>query len=642
MFSSKKKLFNSLVMMLAFIICINSFGVMSRADSKRTVYVNGAELVADPGAIDSDGVTYFPIEELCNALGISTQLVATDTYKLTYEKLNKEMIITKGNKTIIINGVPHTVPFNVMGIYTVETLNPENEKTEKVNVYVVALKYIVEQFGGEVSFSAELNRIYITKNKPIEFKDKIFEEEIRSLIKKPEGEIYKFDIQDITSLDLSGKGITSVDELKYFENLTYLNLKNNKISDLSVLENLKKLTSLYVSGNDPSLDVYTPIAMFYENIKQMDIKFEVKLDSNLEAAIRAAIKKQSGKIEPKDLRGLTEFNAPNKKILSIEGLNYMVNLKKLDLSNNSILDIKPLKNLTKIESLKLNNNGISDISILSKFQKMTVLEVENNKIKDISSLKELKKLNVLKISGNLIGDASPITGLTNLKELYIDNNKLTDTYGIENLTFLTTLYLKDVDPEDSTKLTTSIPEEKLMLFQKIFKRLENTDLDETDFGLTTPIATPAKETETPTIVTATPTMGTVISTDAFFRYTINKSTYTVNGVEYKMDEGVWPVIKNSRTGIPVRYITQHIDGATIGWNEKERKVSIQLGTKSIDLYVDINYAVVDGKMVKLDVAPFIFNGRTMVPLRFVSESLGLETIWNAEKQEITLIYELNK
>jgi hypothetical protein len=119
-------------------------------------------------------------------------------------------------------------------------------------------------------------------------------------------------------LDLSGKGITSVDELKYFENLTYLNLKNNKISDLSALENLKKLTSLYVSGNDPSLDVFTPIAMFYENIKQMDVKFDVKLDSNLEAAIRAAIKKQDGKIEPKDLRILPNLMPPIKRFFQLK------------------------------------------------------------------------------------------------------------------------------------------------------------------------------------------------------------------------------------------------------------------------------------------------------------------------------------
>jgi hypothetical protein len=58
MFSSKKKSVKSLVMMLAFIICINSFGVMNQADSKRTEYGNGAELVAKPGAIDVENYVF--------------------------------------------------------------------------------------------------------------------------------------------------------------------------------------------------------------------------------------------------------------------------------------------------------------------------------------------------------------------------------------------------------------------------------------------------------------------------------------------------------------------------------------------------------------------------------------------------------
>jgi len=613
MFSSKKKSVKSLVMMLVFILCINSFGVMNQADSsKRTVFVNGKELRAVPGAIESEGITYFPMKELCDALGIIVLPITTDTYKLTYAKLNREMTITIGNKTIIINGISHTVPFNVMGAYPIE---------EKKDVYMISLKYIVEQFGGEVSFSPEINRIFVTGDKPIEFKDKTFEEIVRSLIKKPEGNIYKFDVQEVFSLDLSGKGITSVDELKYFENLTYLDLRNNNISDLSALENLKGLTALFVKGNNSSLDAITPILMFYEKIKQTDISFDIKLDSNLETAIRKAIKKEdkNDKIEPKDLRGINEFNATDKKILSIEGLNYMVSLKKLDLSNNSILDIKPLKNLTKIESLKLNNNGISDISILSKFQKMTVLEVSNNKIKDLSPLKELKSLNVLKLSANAITNASPISGLINLRELYINNNRLKDTFELEKLVHLDTLYLKDADPDDATKVTTAIPNEKLKVFKNLFTKLKNTDLTKEEVGLAT---------------TVTPTSSPGPA-DTILRYTVNKSAYTVNGIEYKMDQGVWPVIRNGRTGMPVKYIADHI-GATTVWNGEERKVTIKFGTKVIDLYVDIDYAMVDGKMTKLDVAPFIINGRTMIPLRFVSESLGLETEWNAEKQEITL------
>ncbi|WP_036940144.1 stalk domain-containing protein [Pseudobacteroides cellulosolvens] len=629
MISSKNKLFKSLVIMLVFILFINSFGVVSQAeDNKQVVFVNERELRAEPGAIDSNGIIYFPMHPLCNALGITAKPVSQDTYKLTYAKLNREITIAKGNKTIIINGISHQLSFNVMGTYPVGTIEE----------YMIPLKYIVEQFGGEVNFAPELKRIYVTGDAPIKFKDKALEESVRALTKKPVGDIYKFDVQDIFSLDLSAKGITNIDDLKYFENLTYLDIRDNKISNLSAIENLKGLTALFVKGNDPSLDVFTPIAMFYENIKQTDISFDVKLDSNLELAIRTAIKKTTGKIEPKDIRGLAEFNASGKKILSIEGLNYMVSLKKLDLSNNSILNLGPIKNLTKLESLTLNKNGISDISALSKLQKLSALDLSNNKIKDLSFLKDLKGLNVLKLSDNVITDAAPINGLLNIKELYLSNNKLTDTFGLEKLMNLNTLYLKDIDPKDPKKVTSAIPKEKLKVFKDLFTKLKKTDLTKEEVGV--PTVTGVTYSPTKATITPTPSPSTVPG-DAILRYYIGKSTYTVNGLEYKMDTGVAPIIRNGRTGIPVKYIAQHI-GASTGWDEKERKVTITYGSKVINLYVDIDYAMVDGKMTKLDVAPFIVNGRTMVPLRFVTETLGLETKWNEANKEITLIYKKNK
>ena len=43
-----------------------------------------------------------------------------------------------------------------------------------------------------------------------------------------------------------------------------------------------------------------------------------------------------------------------------------------------------------------------------------------------------------------------------------------------------------------------------------------------------------------------------------------------------------------------------------------------------------------GKTKSNDVAPKIVNGRTMLPARFVAESLGAVVAWNAEKQEVTI------
>lgn len=54
--------------------------------------------------------------------------------------------------------------------------------------------------------------------------------------------------------------------------------------------------------------------------------------------------------------------------------------------------------------------------------------------------------------------------------------------------------------------------------------------------------------------------------------------------------------------------------------------------KNIQLQIDSNIMIVDGKEVELDVAPYISNNRTLVPLRAVSESLGAIVEWDPIKR----------
>lgn len=58
--------------------------------------------------------------------------------------------------------------------------------------------------------------------------------------------------------------------------------------------------------------------------------------------------------------------------------------------------------------------------------------------------------------------------------------------------------------------------------------------------------------------------------------------------------------------------------------------------KVIVLQVNSPTAVVNGETVELDVAPYIDpgSGRTLVPIRFISESLGYIVLWNAESKNV--------
>ncbi len=90
-----------------------------------------------------------------------------------------------------------------------------------------------------------------------------------------------------------------------------------------------------------------------------------------------------------------------------------------------------------------------------------------------------------------------------------------------------------------------------------------------------------------------------------------------------------PVIKEGRTLIPVRAITEGF-GAELEWNSEEKKVTIKKGDKEIILYLDNRTAIVDGEEVELDVPSTAYNNRTYVPLRFIIENFGLKVDYDEE------------
>jgi hypothetical protein len=112
----------------------------------------------------------------------------------------------------------------------------------------------------------------------------------------------------------------------------------------------------------------------------------------------------------------------------------------------------------------------------------------------------------------------------------------------------------------------------------------------------------------------------------------------MNDKEYRLDAP--PYIKNSRTMLPMRFIGESF-GAAIGWNAEQRKVSYTLDNIVIELVIgNINASVKKGEKTeqyKLDVAPEIVNGRTFVPVRFVSEQLGAEITWEANTKKVTIV-----
>ena len=168
-------------------------------------------------------------------------------------------------------------------------------------------------------------------------------------------------------------------------------------------------------------------------------------DANLEAAIRDTINKPEGLIYIYNLESFTMLEAAQRGISVLNGLEYCVNLKYLNLGENNISDISVLDGLTNLQTLSLFNNNISDISRLAGLTNLENLHLANNNISDISALAGLTNLKFLNLNNNNINDISALAGLTNLEVLVLNENNISDISPLVELTNLTNLILSEND-----------------------------------------------------------------------------------------------------------------------------------------------------------------------------------------------------
>lgn len=111
----------------------------------------------------------------------------------------------------------------------------------------------------------------------------------------------------------------------------------------------------------------------------------------------------------------------------------------------------------------------------------------------------------------------------------------------------------------------------------------------------------------------------------------------VNNVARDIDPGfaTTPVIRNERALVPIRAITETFGGKTT-WNESTKTVSLSYEDKEILLTINSNEAYINNVPFTLEAAPQIIGGRTMVPIRFITDGLHFFIEWNGEYASITI------
>ncbi|MBC1477078.1 LPXTG cell wall anchor domain-containing protein [Listeria welshimeri] len=170
----------------------------------------------------------------------------------------------------------------------------------------------------------EVHAAILNESTPINqlFPDPVLAEKIRSTTAKPSvgSTVTQSDLNKVTYVNIQGYGkepIKTIEGMQYLNELSYLGLDGNQVSDLTPLANASKLTYLTLSDNN---------------------------------------------------------------VTDVSSLKNLSKLYLIGLKNNQVEDISSFSNLTALKYLYLNGNKLSDLSAIANLTTLDILEVKNQQV----------------------------------------------------------------------------------------------------------------------------------------------------------------------------------------------------------------------------------------------------------------------
>lgn len=239
-------------------------------------------------------------------------------------------------------------------------------------------------------------------------------------------------------LVLSGKEVSSLEEINQYPAVEDLSIIDTNISDLSPIENNAIITVLALKNNKCS-DI-TPISTM-ENLEKLFIAEDTQIkdfsclkeNRNLRdfQIYSMDVTGDSGIFDLDQVEYLVLYKTNLESVSEIHGMKslrslYILNLEK-DLEGvNSILELKQLNKIA------MSGCGISDISFIAGLKDLEYVCFDQNDISDISYLGDLLNLEELYLAQNRISNIDVIYNLENLRYLDLSQNPL-DKQEIEAL-----------------------------------------------------------------------------------------------------------------------------------------------------------------------------------------------------------------
>jgi len=331
-------------------------------------------------------------------------------------------------------------------------------------------------------------------------------------------------------------------------------------------------------------------------------------DSNLKHLLLS-----QAKLTSSDLAKIEKLDIAGKEIRDFTGLEYLTNLKELKIEGVRMTDLSFLSKVPTLTRLDLQDNKISNLTPIASLGKLQYLNLQENQITDLTPLQGLTNLTELDLEFNQISDIRPLSGLIKLRELDLQDNRVSDISPLANLINLGSINLRNNEVTEISALVTIDKAKNTGIAQFI-------NLEENRLNLGS---------------TAGKDIKSILDNKRFIvRYEPQKVIQVKLNGNYLASD-VPPTVIEGRTLVPLRAIFEALD-AQVSWDANTKKVTGQKGSTTVVLTINKKTAQVNGVNTILDVPATIVDERTMVPARFIAESLGQRVAWDEKLRTVVI------
>ncbi|HBI6569046.1 TPA: LapB repeat-containing protein, partial [Listeria monocytogenes] len=234
-------------------------------------------------------------------------------------------------------------------------------------------------------------------------------------------EVSQTDLNKITSLTATSKGIVDLTGIDLLSKLTSLSISGNQITDISALNGLVNLSNLNVSNNkitsfnlnaNSNSPMLSAVDIRSNNLKNINVQDQPKL--------------WTFKCDTGSSSELTEVTLKNLPTLIVAGNGSSAYQNDIVFSSTPGLSKVILENLPSISSsVRLDRCAIEEL-VINNLPKVSMVNISNNKITTLEGLENLSAVNTLYVSENLVTEIESMHAFPKLQKLELGWNALTN------------------------------------------------------------------------------------------------------------------------------------------------------------------------------------------------------------------------